>query len=454
MAEDIKANNNLEELKDLVQKKDDAAITNLISPLHPSDIAKLLTSLEDEEKAAVFGLLPPEAASNVLLEVDEKTRGKLIASISKAELTEIVDEMATDDAADVIAELPHEEAKTVLEGIGWEESAEVQKLLKYPEDTAGGIMQTELVMVSEDATIQETIEQVREKSEEMAHIHNVFVVDDALRLIGFVPLEKLILTRPHLPIKDIMNNKPVKVLAETDQEEVARIFQKYDLVTLPVIDKDERLLGRITIDDVMDVVEEEIFEDFYKMAGLNTDERVLDPPSRSFTMRFPWLLINLATAFLAASVVKVFENTIQTVVTLAVFMPVVAGMGGNAATQTITVVVRGLALGELELRNAKRVLLKNIAVGFANGILIGAVAGIAAYFMGVNYMIGMLLFLAMIANLVIAGFSGTIIPLILKWYKADPALSATVFVTTCTDVGGFFSFLGLAAIFIKYGLLL
>lgn len=452
MAEDI-ITNNIEELKNLIQKKDDKAITEFISLLHQSDIAKLLTGLKDEEKIAVFGLLTPEAASGVLLEVDEHTREKFIASISKAELTEIVDGMATDDAADVIAELPHEEAKTVLAGIGWEESAEVQKLLKYPEDTAGGIMQTEMVMVGEDATIQETIEQVRAKSEEMLNIHNVFVIDDAIRLIGTVPLEKLILTRSHLPVKDIMNNKPVKVLVDTDQEEVARIFQKYDLVTLPVISKDGKLLGRITIDDVMDVVEEEIFEDFYKMAGLNTEERVLDPPAKSFRMRFPWLLINLATAFLAASVVKVFENTIQTVVTLAVFMPVVAGMGGNAATQTITVVVRGLALGELEFRHAKKVLLKNIMVGFANGVLTGAVGAIAAYFLGVNYMIGVLLFLAMIVNLVIAGFSGTVIPLLLKWYKADPALSASVFVTTCTDAGGFFSFLGLAAVFIKYGLL-
>ncbi|MBI5047664.1 MAG: magnesium transporter [Deltaproteobacteria bacterium] len=452
MTDDIKVNN-IEELKSLIQKKNNAAIIGCITPLHPSDIAKLLTNLEEEETIYTFSLLDPQTASAVLLEVDEHTREKLIASISKTELTEIVDEMATDDAADVIAELPKEEAKTVLEGIGWEESAEVQKLLKYPEDTAGGIMQTELVMVNEDATIQETIEQVRTKSEEIPNIHNVFVVDDSIRLVGIVPLEKLIFARPHLPVKDIMNNKPVKVLADTDQEEVAKIFQKYDAVTLPVVDKDEKLLGRITIDDVMDVIEEEIFEDFYKMASLNTDERVLDSPSRSFKMRFPWLLINLATAFLAASVVKVFENTIQMVVTLAVFMPVVAGMGGNAATQTITVVVRGLALGELELKYAKKVLIKEVMVGFANGVLNGVVAAIVAYLFGVNYMIGLLLFLAMIANLVIAGFSGTVIPLILKWYKADPALSATVFVTTCTDVGGFFSFLGLAAVFIKYGLL-
>lgn len=450
---DVAKTNNIDELKELLQKKDDVAIIGIITPLHPSDIAKLFISLEEEEKIYIFSLLDPVVASDVLLEVDEQTRERLIASISKAELTEIVDEMATDDAADVIAELPHEEAKTVLEGIGWEESAEVQRLLKYPEDTAGGIMQTELVMVNEDVTIQETIEQVRAKSEEIRNIHNVFIVDEATRLLGIVPLERLILTKPHLPVKDIMNPKPVKVLADTDQEEVARIFQKYDIVSLPVVDKEERLLGRITIDDVMDVIEEEIFEDFYKMANLNTDERVMDSPSRSFKLRFPWLLINLATAFLAASVVKVFENTIQTIVTLAVLMPIVAGMGGNAATQTITVVVRGLALGELELKYAKRVLLKEVMVGFANGALNGIVAAAAAYFFGVNYMIGVLLFLAMIANLVIAGFSGTIIPLILKWYKADPALSATVFVTTCTDVGGFFSFLGLAAVFIKYGLL-
>ena len=452
MADDVKINN-IEALKNLIQKRDEKAIVGIISPLHPSDIAKLLTGLEEEGAIFIFALLPSEVASDVLLEVDEQTREKLIASISRAELTEIVDEMATDDAADVIAELPQEEAKTVLDGIDWEESADVQRLLKYPEDTAGGIMQTELVMVNEDATIQETIDEVRAKSDEIPNIHNVFVVDDAIRLVGVVPLVKLILAKPHLLLKDIMNHNPIDVLTDADQEEVARIFQKYDIVTLPVVNKNGKLVGRITIDDVMDVIEEEIFEDFYKMANLNSDERVLDKPWRSIKLRAPWLLLNLATAFLAASVVKVFENTIQTVVTLAVFMPIVAGMGGNAATQTITVVVRGLALGELEFRHSKKVLFNQVMVGFVNGILTGAAAVIVAYIFGISYAIGILLFLAMIANLVIAGFSGTIIPLVLKWFKADPALSATVFVTTFTDVGGFLSFLGLAAVFIKYGLL-
>lgn len=440
-------------LKTYILDNDEKGINDFLSPLHPSDIAKFIGELEDDEQIVVFKSLPPDIASEVLLEVAEHTRELLVSSISNAELIEVVDEMATDDAADVIAELPEKEAETVLEGIGWEGGAEVIKLLKYPEDTAGGIMQTELVSVSEDATIQETIEQVQEKSEEVSNIHNVFATDSDGRLTGVVSLEKLILTKPHLSVRDIMNPQPVKVTADTDQEDVAKIFKKYDVVTLPVVDVNGKLLGRITIDDVMDVVEEEIFEDFYKMAGLSTDERVLDAPSRSFRLRAPWLLLNLATAFLAASVVKMFENTIQTVVTLAVFMPVVAGMGGNAATQTITVVVRGIALGELEFRHAKRVLLNQVMVGFANGVLTGAAAVIVAYIFGISYAIGILLFLAMIANLMIAGFSGTVIPIILKWFKADPALSAAVFVTTCTDVGGFLSFLGLATIFLKYGYL-
>lgn len=443
----------IDRLKSLLDARDKKGIIDLLSPLHPSDIASLFSTLEEGEGIEVFKLLSPEVASRVLLEVDEHTRRLLITSISRRELIEVVDEMATDDAADVIAELPVEEAQTVLEGIGWEGSAEVQKLLKYPDDTAGGIMQTELVMVNEDATVQETIDEVRAKSEEVTNIHTVFVIDGKGRLVGNIPLDRLILAKPQLPVREVMNPNPVKVTVEVDQEEVAKVFQRYDILSLPVVDKEGRLLGRVTIDDVVDVIEEEIFEDFYRMAGLSTDERVMDHPTRSFRLRAPWLLINLLTAFVAASVVRVFQDTIQTVVSLAVFMPVVAGMGGNAATQTITVVVRGLALRELEIRHAKRVIIKEVMVGCANGILTGVLAAVVAYAFGVNPRIGVLLCVAMVANLVIAGLSGTVIPLVLKWFKADPAIASSIFVTTFTDVGGFFSFLGLATLFMKYGLL-
>jgi magnesium transporter len=250
-----------------------------------------------------------------------------------------------------------------------------------------------------------------------------------------------------------MDEKFNKVTADVDQEEVARIFQRYDLLSLAVVDKDERLLGRITIDDVVDIIEDEIFEDFYKVAGVHADERALDHPARSVRMRIPWLVVNLGTAFLAASVVRYFSDTIQAMVILAVCMPVVAGMGGNAATQTIAVVVRGLSLGELDLRHARRILLKETIVGLVNGALLGLAAAVIAYLLGINYTIGILLFLAMTTNLIIAGLAGSVIPLFLKWCRADPALSASVFVTACTDIGGFFSFLGLAALFMRYGLL-
>ncbi|MBI5344887.1 MAG: magnesium transporter, partial [Deltaproteobacteria bacterium] len=221
----------------------------------------------------------------------------------------------------------------------------------------------------------------------------------------------------------------------------------------PVVDRDNRLVGRIMVDDVVDVIEEAIFEDFYRMAGLNVEERVLNPAARSIWMRFPWLLINLGTAFLAASVVRVFQGTIEKFVVLAVLMPIVAGMGGNAATQTITVVVRGMALGELEMKNARWVLMKEVMAGLANGFMTGLVAAGVSYLLGANIIIGLLLFMAMTANLAIAGLSGAFIPIVLKWFKVDPAISSSIFVTTCTDIGGFFTFLGLATVFMKTGAL-
>ena len=314
-------------------------------------------------------------------------------------------------------------------------------------------MQAELVAVTEDTTVEKTIEEVRRKAQDIENISNVFVVDSAWRLKGVVNLDKLILASPTTRIIEVADTDPLKVNTDMDQEEVAKIFQKYDLVTIPVIDKDGRLAGRITVDDVVDVIEEEIFEDFYKMAGLRLEARVLDPPMRSIWMRLPWLLINLATAFLAASVVRLFQDTIQQYVILAVLMPIVAGMGGNAATQTITIVVRGLALGELLPKNAARLIFKEAIVGLANGFITGVAASVIAYMLGANIMIGLLLFLAMTANLIIAGLSGSVIPLLLRWRKIDPAISSSIFVTTCTDIGGFFTFLGLATVFMKTGIL-
>ena len=443
----------LKKLKELLKQNDLSGVNALLSPLHHSDIAKLIEGVTEDEAVAIFRLLSNETASEVVLEIEGARRELLVSSVSKEELVDIIEEMETDDATDVISELPSADATLVLEGIGAGEAIEVQKLLKYPDDTAGGKMQAELVAVKEDFTVRQTIGEVRKKAKEMENISAVFVVDSSGRFLGTVALDKLILADEDALIKDVVDRSAAKVTTDLDQEEVAKIFQKYDLISMAVVDKENRLVGRITIDDIVDVIEEEMFEDFYKMASLNVEERVLDEPMRSFKLRVPWLLINLATAFLAASVVKLFESTIETLVILAVLMPIVAGMGGNAATQAITVVTRGLALGELDLRHAKRVLFKESAVGFANGIVTGALACLVAYLLGAKLMIGVLLFLAMTANLVIAGFSGAIIPLLLKRFGFDPAVSSSIFVTTCTDIGGFFTFLGLATVFLKIGII-
>ncbi len=443
----------VEEIKGYLDTRDEERTKALVAALHPSDLAVNLNLLEEFELVRVFRLLEPETASEVFLELDKRSQKALISAISNTELVKVVDRMETDDATDVISALSIEEARKVLDGINWQEAKVVQKLLKYPEDTAGGKMQAELVSVERDATVERTIEEVRRRSELIENISNVFVVDEEGRLTGTVPLEKLILAPTDAAVKSIADADPIKVLTGVDQEEVAKMFRRYDLITMPVVDSEDRLVGRITIDDVVDVIEEEIFEDFYRVASLNTGERALDPAPRSFSMRSPWLLINVFTAFMAASVVKLFESTIETMVVLAVLMPVVAGLGGNAAHQTVTVIVRGFALGELELRNARKLLVKEVTVGLANGVVVGSAAAAIAYLLGANVMIGVLLVLAMTANLMIAGLSGSIIPLILKWYKADPALSSSVFVTAFTDVGGFFTFLGLAALFMKLGLL-
>ena len=446
----------IEEVRILLEGGEHDRAATLLAELYAPDIARILSGIEEEEQAiGAFRSLPSEVAGEVLLEVDERLRDILVSAISSAELIEVVDEMESDDATDVISELPDSEAREVLEGLDEEDATDVQKLLAYPEDVAGGKMQVELVAVDKDATVQRAIEEVRAgaKAQDIEGISNIFVVDSAGHLAGVLPIDKLILAAPDVHIGDIADMEPHKVETGLDQEEVARIFRHHDLLSLPVVDHDNILVGRITVDDVVDVIEEEIFEDFYRMAGVNKDERVLDPARSSFRMRFPWLLLNLFTAFLAASVVRVFQDAIEQLVLLAVLMPIVAGLGGNAGTQAITVMVRGLALGELKFVKASRLILKEATVGFFNGLIIGAAASFIAYLFGAAPALGLLLFLAMIANLVIAGLAGAMIPLLLRQFKVDPAIASSTFVTTCTDIGGFFIFLGLATVFLRMGLL-
>ena len=439
----------LGQLKEWISLSREFDIIDLFSELHPADIADLIDNLKEQEKIHLFSLLDVEKASDVITELSDISREQILDDISDKKLAEIIDEMDSDDAADVIAELSEDQAKAVLDEIEPEESEDFKELLKYEEDTAGGIMQSELVSVHSDATINNALSAVVQASDEIEKLYNVFVVDRDEKLVGAVPLQKLITSRRTSPVMEAIDKAIPSVNVDVDQEEVARMFEKYDLVSLPVVDHAGCLLGRITIDDIVDVIEEETSEDIYRIAGLDEDDSIFNDPVQSVKKRLPWLYLNLLTALASALVIGFFENTIQMVIALAVFMPVVAAIGGNAGSQTLTLIVRGMALGEVTFENSKKALYKQIVVGIVNGLAVGVVIGVIAYLWKGMPVLGLVLGLAMIINVFVGTLIGTLVPLSLKWLKADPALGSHIFVTAFTDAFGFFSFLGLATIFLK-----
>jgi magnesium transporter len=439
----------LHQLREWIEKNREFDIIDLFTTLHPADIAELIDNLDEDEKFHLFSLLEVEKASDVILELSDISREQILEDISHEKLAEIIDEMDSDDAADVIAELAEDKALAVLKGIEPEESEDVKKLLEYDEESAGGIMQSELVTVMEGSTIRDALQAVIDASEEVEHIYNVFVIDKEHHLIGAIPLQKLITSNRLSPVMEALDKSIPSAHVDIDQEEVARMFEKYDLVSLPVVDYNNRLLGRITVDDVVDVMEEETSEDIYRIAGLGEDDNIFNSPIESVKKRLPWLYVNLLTALVSAVVIGFFEDTIKMMVVLAVFMPVVAGLGGNAGSQTLTLIVRGLALGEITFENSKKALLRQISVGIANGVAVGVVIGTIAYFWKGLPILGIVLGLAMIINIFVGTLVGTLIPLSLKWLRADPALGSHIFLTAFTDAFGFLSFLGLAAIFLK-----
>lgn len=440
----------LEMLKERIEQNREFAILDLFSELHAADIAELINNLEEEDRLHLFSLLEVDKASDVILELSDTSREQLIEDLSNEQLTDIIEEMDSDDAADIIAELSDDQAKAVLDAIEPDESEEVKELLKYPADSAGGIMQSELVSVRRQATINDAFQAVAGAKDDIENIYNIFVVDDDDRLIGTVPLQSLITTKRFTPVVDLIEKDILSVPVEMDQEEVARLFRKYDLVSVPVIDGEKRLLGRITIDDIMDTVEEETSEDIYRIAGLGEDDSVFNNPLESVKKRLPWLYLNLMTALASVLVIGFFEDTIKLMVSLVFFMPVVAGLGGNAGGQTLALIVRGMALGEITFENAKRALVRQVTVGIANGIAVGVVIGLISWVWKGLPILGLILGLAMIVSIFAGTFVGALIPMALKRFRLDPALGSQIFLTAFTDAFGFLSFLGLATIFLKF----
>ena len=381
-----------------------------------------------------------------LTEVDDAVREEILEELPPHTVAEGVREIESDDAVAILDDLPKEEHAEILEQLPAPERVALARSLDYPEDSAGRRMQSEFIAVPPAWTVGQAIDYMRETAELPERFYELYVIDEAGHFLGAVPLDRLLRTKRPVPISELMEAERRRVRADEDQEDVARLFQRYDLVAAPVVDADDRLVGVITFDDVADVIEEEAEEDIKALGGVTHDEELSDSVWTIARGRFNWLLVNLATAFLASSVLGLFEGQLQKMVALAVLAPIVASQGGNATTQTMTVAVRALATRELSDANARRVIMRELLVGLLNGIAFAVITGIAAYVWFKVPGLGLVIGLAMICNLIAAALGGILIPLALYRLKFDPAVASSPFVTTVTDVVGFFSFLSIATL--------
>lgn len=448
MNEEIIENKN--ELLELLLHGNDEDIQNIMHTVHPADILDLIHTVEDDiDIKLILERLPDELIADILEQEDDEEKYPLLQLFDDDKQMHIMEEMSRDELTDLVGELDEEEADAVLENMSEEDRQDIEKLLTYDPETAGGIMSTEFIRIKANDTVEDTLRYLQQNTEEDTTYY-LYVVDNEGYLKGVVSLRDIVSSTFDTKIIDITNPKIRSVLYDQDQEEVAHMFEKYGFVMMPVVDENDKILGVISFDDIMYIIQEENTEDIHHLGGVGSEERVDSSWIESSKSRLPWLLVNLITAILASLVVSIFEGTISQIVALAAVMPIVTGMGGNAGTQTLTIVVRGLSLGELTKENAKEILLKEIITGIVSGIVIGICVSLIALYFENNPVFGLITGLAMLMNMILANISGYFIPVILEKFKIDPALASGVFVTTVTDVMGFFLFLGFATIALPY----
>lgn len=412
------------------------------------DLALELSNCEDEQIEEVCENFNDENLAKILEEAEVKVQKKIIGFLNNERVIDVFSNMSNDDVADVLGVLNTGRRKELIKTMKSGDKAIIKQLLGYKDDSAGGIMTTEYIALYSTLTISEVIKKIKEITPETEYIETIYVMDKNKKIIGTSELRDILVANEKTKLEKITNENFVYVEPQMDQEEVARIVSKYDLNAIPVLNGRKRMLGIITVDDIVDVLEEEYTEDALKMAGVAKEETLDSTLFESITMRLPWLLVNLITAFLAALTVKAFESTIAKVVALSATMSIVTGMGGNAGTQTVSIIIRNLAMGKVKFDEVWHLLLKEIFLGAINGAIIGLVTGIIVALIYGSAYLGIIIFLAMIGNLIISGFFGLLIPIILEKLKIDPALSSSIFLTTATDVLGFFLFLSLASMFL------
>ncbi|HEV7601957.1 MAG TPA: magnesium transporter [Bradyrhizobium sp.] len=436
----------VEQISRAVQAADAPFLREIVAELHEADLGDLIEALDPEQRPRLVELTGADFDFSALNEVDDTVREEILEELEPETVAEGVRELESDDAVELLEGLDQEDQEEILEKLPHSERVALERRLLYPENSAGRRMQTEFIAVPPEWTVGQAIDYMRDSPDLPERFYEIYAVDNAQHWQGAISLDALLRARRPVPLADLIDEDRRRVSVMDDQEEVARLFGKYNLVAAPVIDTENRLVGVITIDDVVDVIEEEADEDLKALGGVTSDEELSDSVWTIAKGRFNWLLVNLATAFLASSVLGLFEGQLEKMVALAVLAPIVASQGGNAATQTMTVAVRALATRELGSNNAFRVVLREGLVGLVNGLAFAIITGVAAVAWFKIPGLGVVIGLAMLCNLVAGALGGILIPMVLERVRADPAVASGTFVTTVTDVVGFFSFLGIATL--------
>lgn len=416
--------------------------------VHPADVADQLERLPAEEAQQELRDLPAGERAAVLAEIDEEARPAVLENLAPNEIASMVRELPHNEAADILSNLSATVQATVLDQLPASDREQVAHILEYPPDTAGGIMSDSFISLRQEMTIGEAQNLLRNRAETRAsqQVAYLYVVDPSTKLTGIVSVHDLLFSALDRRIETIMNRDVKHAWVDDDQEKIAQLFEHYHYMALPVLKRSGRLVGIVQANQVLEVVRQEATEDMQLMVGLSGEERALTPWHQSVRRRLPWLCVNLATAFLAAAVVGLFEQTIAAWTALAVFLPIVAGQGGNAGTQTLTIIIRDMALGEISPGDGRKALVKEIVLGLINGLVIGLIVAVVGYLWKGHLLLGLVVGVAMVLNMIAAGLSGVLVPYTLKAMKVDPALASSIMVTTVTDVAGFFFFLGLAAL--------
>jgi len=435
-------------VESLLEKQNLAELQQRLDQLHPADIAYVLEALPLEDRLAVWDLVKADRDGDILLEVSDAVRETLIAHMGTKELVAATEQLDTDEIADLAPDLPREVMQDVFRSLSVEERDQLRSAMSYPEDTVGGLMNFDMITVRDDITVEVVLRYLRRLDEMPDHTDQLFVVDRQEYLRGLLPVSRLLVTDLDAPVTAIMTAATVKLAPDENAQDAALAFERYDLVSAPVTDGDGKLIGRVTVNSVVDFIREETDSEKLSAGGLREEEDLFASVWSSVKNRWTWLAINLVTAFIASRVIGIFEGSIEKIVALAALMPIVAGIGGNSGNQTITMIVRALALGQITIASARKLFAKEIGVSFINGLIWGSVVGLFAFFIYHKWQLGLVMTGAMLLNLLLAAVMGVAVPLLMQKLGRDPAVGSSVMITAITDSGGFFIFLGLATLFL------